>query len=152
MKKQLLWIIFLTLSFNAYTQVGGEHVYEFLNLSSSARVTGLGGHIIAVQDDDDVVLGYNNPAAINPSMHQQLSFNYSFYLADVNSGYFGYGQYLKKWDISLTGSAKFINYGEFQRTNIFGNIEGTFKANETALVLGASKSCLLYTSPSPRDS
>lgn len=139
MKKQLLWIIFTALSCNLHSQVGGEHVYEFLNLSSSARVTGLAGHVIAVQDDDDVVLGYNNPAAINPSMHQQLSFNYNFYLANVNTGYFGYGHYLKKWDITLTGSAKFINYGEFQRTNVFGNIEGTFKANETALILGASK-------------
>mgnify|MGYP000506710641 CR=1 FL=1 len=139
MKKQLLWIILITCISTSYSQVGGEHIYEFLNLSSSARVTGLAGHIIAVQDDDDVVLGYNNPAALNPSMHNGLSFNYNFYLADIDAGYVSYGHYLKKWDVTLSASAKFINYGEFDATNIFGQVEGTFKANETAIVLGASK-------------
>lgn len=141
MKKQLLstfFFVFAILSQN-FAQVGGEHVYEFLNLSSSARITGLGGIAIAIQDDSDVTLGYNNPAALNPSQHNALAFNYNFYLADINTGFFSYGYYLKKWDISLSASAKFINYGEFDRTNIFGEIEGTFQANETAIVIGASK-------------
>ncbi len=138
-KQYTLWVLLLTFMSSTFAQVGGEHIYEFLNLSSSARITGLGGHVIAVQDDNDVVLGYNNPAALNPSMHQALAFNYNFYLADVNTGYFSYGHYLKKWDVSLSGSAKFINYGEFQAANIFGDKEGTFKANETAIILGASK-------------
>ncbi len=139
-KTLLCILLFISTSIQSiYAQVGGEHVYEFLNLSSSARVTGLGGLIIAVQDDSDVALGYNNPAALNPSVHNALAFNYNFYLADINTGFFSYGYYLKKWDISLSASAKFINYGEFDRTNIFGQIEGTFKANETALILGASK-------------
>jgi len=139
MNKLLLWISLYFFSVQLCAQVGGEHVYEFLNLSSSARVTGLGGHVIAVQDDSDVALGYNNPAALNPKMHQELSFNYDFYLADVNTGFFSYGHYLDKWDVTVSGSAKFINYGEFQAANIFGEIEGTFKANETAIILGASK-------------
>jgi hypothetical protein len=139
MNKHILWIAFLVVANQIFAQVGGEHVYEFLNLSSSARVTGLGGHVIAVQDDSDVVLGYNNPAALNPRMHQELSFNYNFYLADVNSGFFSYGHHLEKWDVTLSGSAKFINYGEFQAANVQGTIEGTFKASETAIVLGASK-------------
>jgi hypothetical protein len=80
MNKHILWIAFLVVANQIFAQVGGEHVYEFLNLSSSARVTGLGGHVIAVQDDSDVVLGYNNPAALNPRMHQELSFNYNFYV------------------------------------------------------------------------
>lgn len=141
MKKQLLSIfLFVFISHaSSFAQVGGEHVYEFLNLSSSARITGLGGIAIAIQDDEDVALGYNNPAALNPSQHNALSFNYNFYLADVKAGYFSYGHYLKKWDISLSAGAKFVNYGEFNQTNIFGQIEGTFTANETAIVVGASK-------------
>ncbi len=141
MKKQILSILIFTFAFltQSFTQVGGEHIYEFLNLSSSARITGLGGFAIAIQDDDDVALGYSNPAALNPSQHNALSFNYNFYLADINTGYFSYGHYLKKWDISLSAGAKFINYGEFNRTNVFGQIEGTFTASETAIVIGASK-------------
>ena len=141
MNKRILWTLLMiwTSLLSGIAQVGGEHVYEFLNLSSSARVTGLGGIVIAVQDDSDVALGYNNPAALNSSQHNALAFNYNFYLADVNTGFFSYGHHLKKWDISLSASAKFINYGEFDRTNVFGQIEGTFKANETALIIGASK-------------
>ena len=139
MKKQLLWILMLSCIHVGHSQIGGEHIYEFLNISPSARVTGLAGHVIAVQDDSDVVLGFNNPAALNPSMHNALSFNYNFYLADVNTGFFSYARHLEKWDVTVSASAKFINYGDFDATNIFGQVEGTFKANETAIILGASK-------------
>ena len=143
MKKQIRNIFLIAIlsfgSLSSYAQVGGEHVYEFLNLSSSPRITGLGGFAIAIPNDDDVVLGYNNPAALNPKVHNSLSFNYNFYIADINSGYFSYGHYLENIDVTISASAKFVNFGDFQAANIFGEIEGTFEANETAIILGASK-------------
>ena len=73
MKKPILQILylFIGISLTAQAPIGGEHVYEFLNLSQSARVTGLGGHLITVKDDD-VALAFGNPAVLNPSMDQQL--------------------------------------------------------------------------------
>ena len=37
---------------NVYGQLGGQHIYEFLSLPSSGRVTALGGSVISIMDDD----------------------------------------------------------------------------------------------------
>ena len=44
-------------------QIGGQHYYEFLNVSNSARITALGGSAIAVKDAD-AALGYFNPSSL----------------------------------------------------------------------------------------
>ena len=95
----LLFILFFVLE-KTDAQVGGDHIYEFLNLSNSARVTGLGGNLITVKDDD-VALAYSNPSLLNPEMHQALSFNYNFHLSDISNGYVGYAHHLKKQDINV---------------------------------------------------
>lgn len=138
--KQFFPIILICLFFsNCLTaQVGGDHVYEFLNLSPSARVTGLGGTLIAVKDDD-VALAYANPAVLNPEMHQQLSFNYNFHLAGISNGYAAYGHHVQPWDMTFHGGIQFINYGTFDATDEFGQINGTFKASEYAITVGASR-------------
>ena len=87
MKKLLLSILSLAFYCSSVAQIGGDHIYEFLNLSSSARVTGLGGNLITVKDDD-VALAYGNPATLNSQMHQAISFNHNFHLADISNGYF----------------------------------------------------------------
>ena len=137
MKYTLLsFFFFLPLSLSA--QIVGDNVYEFLNYSPSARVTALGEHLISVRDDD-VTLAYTNPALLNPSMHTKLSFNHNFHLAGIQHSYFGYGHYLKAADLSVHGGVQFINYGDFEATDIFGNRNGTFQASEYAITVGASK-------------
>jgi len=139
MKKLLPLIIvlfFITEKTNA--QVGGDHIYEFLNLSNSARVTGLGGNLITVKDDD-VSLAYSNPALLNEKMHKALSFNYNFHLADISNGYFGYAHQINKWNATVHGGIQYINYGTFNLTDNIGNTNGTFKASEYALTFGAGK-------------
>jgi hypothetical protein len=100
--KKILPLLF-SLSFilqKTDAQVGGEHIYEFLNHSNSARVTGLAGNLITVKDDD-VALAYSNPSLLNAEMHQELTFNYNFHLSDISNGYFGYAHHLKKQDLTL---------------------------------------------------
>ncbi|MEZ4935051.1 MAG: type IX secretion system protein PorQ [Saprospiraceae bacterium] len=118
--------------------VGGDNVYEFLNLSPSARVTGLAGNLITVRDDD-VALAYNNPAALNPEMSGKIQFGNNFYLSDINHGYVSYGQYAKKWDLTFHGGIQYISYGTFQATDEVGNITGQFDAGEYAFTVGAGK-------------
>ncbi len=119
-------------------QVGGDNVYEFLNLSPSARVTALGGNLITV-NDDDIALAYANPAALNPQMHQQLSFNYNFHFAGIGHGFAGFGQHLEKWGTTFLGGIQYINYGDFNAADERGNLMGTFKASEYALTIGVGK-------------
>lgn len=140
MQKNYLPIILLTIFLiqNSQAQMGGDHVFEFVNLSPSARVTALGGQLLAVKDDD-LALAYENPGVLNQAMDGQLSFNYNFYEESIGIGYFAYGHHLPKWDITAYGGVQFISYGEFVRTDEFEQNLGTFNAAEYAITLGASR-------------
>lgn len=117
---------------------GGDNVFEFLNFSPSARITGLGGNLITV-NDDDVNLAFANPASLNPSMHNQVAFSHNFYLAGLHTGYVAYGHFFKKWDMTLHGGIQYLSYGSFDATDEFGNVTGEFKASEYAFTLGAGR-------------
>lgn len=119
-------------------QVGGLFSYEFLNLSPSARVAALGAAHIAVADDD-VNLAAVNPALLNASMHQHLSFSHAFHLAGVQHGYAAMGLYHPKWKTTFHGGIQYVDYGDFDLTNELGEVEGNFKANEYAFTLGAGR-------------
>ncbi len=140
MKKSLhLVFVVLLLWDYSYGQInGGDQVYEFLNLSPSARVTALAGTLVSVRDDD-VALAQQNPAVLNPTMHQQLSVNHVLYLADIQHGYASYAHYLKKWEVSTHVGIQYLSYGEFKETDETGQVIGSFRANEYALTLGAGK-------------
>ena len=132
-----LWLVLVLLQPN-FAQVGGQNIYEFLNLSNSARISGLGGNLITVRDDD-VNLAYANPSLLNESMSQQLAFSHNFHLADISNGYAAYGQYLDKIKTTFHFGIQYINYGEFTAADVFGQEEGTFDASEYAITLGAAK-------------
>ena len=118
-------------------QIGGLNTFEFLNLSPSARVTGLAGSLIAVRDDD-VALALANPALLNPSMHQALSFQHNFHVAGINTGYASYGQHFDNIKTTFHGGVQYVSYGEFDQTDEFFQTNGTFKASEYAITLGGS--------------
>jgi hypothetical protein len=139
MKSWLLTFVslFFLLSLKAQL-IGGQYTYNFLKLSPSARVSALGGNLITVADDD-VNLAWQNPAVLNPGMHQQIGFNHSFYLDGIGHGLVTYGHHAEKWNTTLYGGLKYINYGTFERTNEFFQTEGTFRASEYAFSLGAGR-------------
>ncbi len=131
-------LYFILLVGVSQAQIGGKNAYEFLNLPASARITGLGGHLISVQDED-VSLALSNPASLNPLMHNRISFSHNFHFADIQNGYVSYGRSIEKLGIDAHFGIQYINYGDFQETDILGNQIGTFSAKETAFVIGASK-------------
>ena len=137
MKRWLpLFLLFAFLQTSFAQSTGGREVYQFLNLSPSARVTALGGNLITVRDDD-INLAFANPGLLNPSMHHQISFNHNFHLADIQHGYVAFGQYVPAWNTTLHAGLQYITYGTFDATNVVGEKEGEFKAAEYALTLGA---------------
>jgi hypothetical protein len=139
MKKILLSFLIASTWFSADCQInGGDHIYEFLNLSSSARVTGLGGNLITVRDDD-VALAYGNPSLLNPAMNGALTFQHSFMFEGIGHGYAGVGHYFKKWETTGHLGIQYLNYGDFNATDEIGNVIGTFDAGETAITLGMGK-------------
>lgn len=118
--------------------IGGQHVFSFLALPQSARVTGLGGTQIAVRDDDPVFAAAN-PGALNPAMSGRVVFNHNFFLAGIQHGYVAYAQHMPKWGFTAHGGIQYLSYGEIKRADEFGDVQGTVKAGETAFTLGAAR-------------
>lgn len=135
---QIILFISFSISF-ATAQVGGLFTYEFLNFAPSARVSALGGTHITVADDD-INLAANNPALLNASMHQQLSFSHAFHLSGINYGYVAGGYYHEKLDMTFHAGIRYVNYGDFDLTNTLGQVEGTFQAKEYGITFGGAKS------------
>jgi len=61
MKKTVLLLFMFSL--NMFPQVGGESVYNFLNLTGSARQAALGGNVLTLLDDVNQPVW--NPSTIN---------------------------------------------------------------------------------------
>ena len=121
--------------FYAFGQVGGDHAYSFLNLSTSARVSALGGSLIPVSHGD-LALAYDNPAILNEEMDGQVTFQHQFLAAGIQSGYAGFGKWFDKHKFMTHLGFKYILYGDFNRADEFGNPLGQFKGSEVAINLG----------------
>jgi hypothetical protein len=134
MRKLFILIVLLILIFSkAFSQIGGESTYNFLNLTNSARMAALGGNQIALSDSLDLNVSYNNPSLLRPEMKNMLALNYVGYFAGVNYGYAAYS-----FDTPLPGNfavgMHYINYGKFIEALPNGEKTGaTFNAAEYAL-------------------
>jgi hypothetical protein len=118
---------------------GGQHVFQFLSLPVSARVTALGSYQVAVKDDDPVFAAAN-PAALNPLMNGHVAINHNFFLSDIQHGYVSYVHHLEKIGFTVQGGLQYLKYGDINRADEFGNIDGKVKAAETAFTLGGARS------------
>ena len=137
---RILIALIIIIKFNLDLQaqiLGGRNTYDFLDLSYSARATALGGKLINVRDND-LSLAIDNPAALNPKMHQAVTFQQTAYFSGITYGYAGYAHHFNKIPLTIHGGIQHINYGNFRRTNQVGDQEGEFKASEIALVSGLS--------------
>ncbi len=126
----------MLLSTLAQAQIGGQSIMTFNNLSPSARVTALGGELIALVDDD-IALGYRAPSLLNSSMHQQISLHTDFYPAGIRHGLAAYGYHWRQSPLTFSGAVQFIHYGTFTEADETGAVIGEFTASEYNVQAGA---------------
>ena len=113
----------LLASQNAFA--GSRTGFEFLRTQVGARPAALGGAFLAITGDVHSV--YYNPAALTTLGSKQLSFSYLNHFLDFQSGFFAYS--FERPGIGRLGVAgHYTSYGEFDRTDEFGNESGTFGA------------------------
>ncbi len=122
----ILWLIIISQALNA--QRGGESIYNFLNLTNSARVAALGGTNISITDND-INMAYHNPALLQNEMDKAMVLNYVPYMTGINYGYVGIAKHFEKVGTFSFGIHN-INYGDFIRTNDIGDEEGIATAAE----------------------
>ncbi len=121
----------------ATAQIGGRHVYDFLNLAPSARHAAIGGINVSTWDDDPSFAA-QNPALLNDSMHQKLALSFVNYLADIGYGYAGYS-HTREGIGSFHGAIQYVSYGNMQSADEYGNITGEFSARDLAVTVGYSR-------------
>ena len=133
MNLKYFFVLFLFVPFLSGAQIGGENTYEFLNLVNSARMGALGGNQVALADETDLNVSYNNPALLTEEMQSHLVANYVNYISDVNYGYVAYALPVD-WPGNFAVGMHYINYGTFIEALPNGlKTGGTFKAAEYAL-------------------
>lgn len=131
-KYYYLWMFLFSLSINS--QIGGENVYQFLNVSTSARQIALGGEVLILIDDVNQPIW--NPSVINDKMDNQISANYSSYLAGINVGSLSYARLISRRFGTIHGSIKYLDYGTLIGSDEQGNEVGNFNANDLAISIG----------------
>ncbi len=131
--KLIIRLLFLV-SFTSFSQVGGESVYNFLNVPTSARQAALGGKVITLLDDVNQPLW--NPASINVELDNQFAVNYLNFLTDIGYASVSYAHMINRNFGTLHGGITYANFGEFIEANETGEEIGTFKAYDIALSLG----------------
>ena len=131
---KLLLILFLLLSTLTFSQVGGEQVFNFLNVTTSARQAALGGEVLTLYDDINQPLW--NPSTINKELDNNLSASYVDFLADVNYGSLSFAHLINRRFGTLHAGITYVNYGKFIGADENGVETGTFSARDLAFSVG----------------
>jgi len=118
-------------------QIGGTFTWNFLNLTSSARISALGGKNVALADGD-LNLAYFNPSLLTEEIHNNLALNYATLFSGISYGNVAYARTVPKIG-TFAGGIQYINYGTFTAADETGQITGQFRAAEYALYFTYSK-------------
>jgi len=114
----------------------GTTAYNFLDVTSSSRIYGLGGANITVVDDN-VMTSDQNPALLGPEVGKQIGLSYMRNMGGTNYASARYGMGLGEHNAIAVG-VKFFGYGNMTSTDITGQPTGTFSANDIAATVGYS--------------
>jgi len=122
----------------------GTRVYEFLNLTNSAKQASLGGYNVTSWDSDPNN-ALANPALMNAEMHGQFAINYNTHIADIKNASFSGVYQISDYDfVSING--QYVDYGDLVGTDEIGNLTGDFKAKDAAITIGYAREIADYWS------
>ncbi len=114
----------------AYAAGDGTTAYEFLNVSPSSRVYGLGGHNLTIIDDD-INLVEQNPALLGPEYERQVGLNYMRYLGNSNFMGASFGNGINEHS-AWAARIQYFDYGKMTSASANGTITGTFNPSDIA--------------------
>ena len=130
-KLKILFALSMALVSFAAIADNGSTAYEFLNVSPSSRVYGLGGHNLTIIDDD-INLVEQNPALLGPEFDRQLGVGYMRYLGNSNFMNAAFGNGINDrsaWAVRV----QYFGYGKMTAAEPDGTITGTFSPSDVAV-------------------
>lgn len=108
----------------------GSTAYNFLNITNSARIYGLGGVNVSLVDDDVSVID-QNPALLGGEMSGMLGFNYMHYLGGSNFAGLRYAHRASERG-AWAATVQYFGYGSMKEADADGNITGSFSPKDVA--------------------
>lgn len=112
-----------------------DYSFMLLRNNMSARAAGLSGSFEAMTDDANAL--FFNPATIATVSKKNFSATFFKHVLDINSGLVTYIRDFEGIG-RLAGSVNFTSYGSFDAADKFGNVTGSFSAND--IVFGVTYS------------
>lgn len=126
--KYLLIAISVILSVPAVRSAEYSSSYDFLNITSSVRIYGLGGINISTVEDN-LEVADQNPALLGPEMGGWIDVNYMRYLGESNFAGVKYGQGFNEYGAWLA-SVQYYGYGSVDEIDAAGNVIGSFSPKD----------------------
>lgn len=108
----------------------GSSAYNFLNITSSSKIYGLGGVNISLVDDD-ISVSDQNPALLGPEVSGQLAFGYMHYVGGSNFANLRYAHSSGERG-AWSASVRYFGYGSIKEATPDGNIIGTISPKDLA--------------------
>ncbi|MCH5219539.1 MAG: type IX secretion system protein PorQ [Muribaculaceae bacterium] len=127
--KYLTLLLFISCVGSVRAQEVGS-AYNFLNITSSSKIYGLGGVNISLVDDD-FLSADQNPALLGQEMSGQIGLSYMHYLGGSNFASLGYTHSAGEHG-AWAASIKYFGYGAMNETDANGNILGKFSPLDMA--------------------
>ncbi|MBO4978437.1 MAG: type IX secretion system protein PorQ [Muribaculaceae bacterium] len=130
--KRKLYILATAMIATVLTVCGqdGSTAYNFLNITSSARIYGLGGVNISLVDDDITVVD-QNPALLGAEMSGTISLNYMRYLGGSNFAGVRYGHSVGERG-AWSAAVQYFGYGSMKEAGPDGIVTGTFSPKDVS--------------------
>ena len=137
MIRSYLSLFLILLSGSLLAQLGGESVFNSLNIPANARAASLGGSAIGIKDGD-LNLAFFNPALLDSSTHGSFALSYVNYFSDVNFGYASYAHQLDSLTV-IAGTLQYVDYGQFIERDVTSQEIGSFSAGDYAAIIGIGR-------------
>ena len=133
--KYIVFLFSVLVSSSLFSQTGGETLYTFLNIPTSAKQVALGGVTLTSREDVSQTLW--NPASVNSKMENDLSLNYIKYISGINVGSLSYAKSINPLYGTAFIGVQYFNYGDFERTEASGpTVVGIFSARDLSFNIG----------------
>lgn len=125
-----------------FGQTQFDEVYRFLEITSSARASALGGNHVAIYDGNSSLM-HINPAYLDENSAKTVSATFVNYLADAKYGFANYAIHYPTIG-TLGVGIRYAGYGELSEFDVNGTDLGDLNAGDLAINTTISTSLSNY--------
>jgi hypothetical protein len=127
--RKILSLLIVSIMISNIAIASSTSPFQFLRYHGSARSAALAGCMVSMTGDPSAL--FYNPATIATVDEKHFAVTFLKHVLDINSGNVSYIRNFEGLG-TFAGSVVYTNYGSFDAADQFGNINGTFGANDLA--------------------